>query len=223
MEKFSAQPPKLLTACGRGMSSLHPVGVALGITVPDQSVLFGVSGYLIGASGAALLPTQPATRTRRALLVPRRAVDYLPRFVLVLLLVAATVSLATIVVYIIEPHRTLPTFSGSTSGIFLAIGAAMATGIAVRVVVARSQPVSTQDLVAVDDAMRSQALHTLTGAGLAVTLIGTGSCLLEMGGYANNPWLHVGGGIAGLVAFVGALLAWSFRSSAWQVARPVTL
>jgi hypothetical protein len=204
--------------------SLPSLAFAIGIAIPNagEGILYGVSGYLIGAFVAALLPTQPATRQRRASLVPRRSGDYLPRLALITPAVAIAVSVAASIVYLVEPRRAIPTFFGAETpigGLVLAVVAGAATVIAVRIVVARPQPLNTPELAAVDDAVRTQALHTLTGAGLAVALTGTGSCLFDMGGFATNPWFHSAGWVGGGAALVGALIAWLFRSAPWRVSR----
>jgi protein-S-isoprenylcysteine O-methyltransferase Ste14 len=97
--------------------------------------------------------------------------------------------------------------------------AVIATFIAIRVVVARPQPITTPGLVAIDDAVRTQAVHNLAGAGIAVALLGTSACLFEMGGYASPEWLHITGVIAAFGALAGTMAAWSFRGSPWRVQR----
>jgi hypothetical protein len=122
-------------------------------------------------------------------------------------------------VYQFEPHRSLPSFSGSPYGVALSATAVAATFVAIRILVTRSQPLTTPGLVAVDDALRTQAIHTLAAAGISIAFLGCSSSLLEMGGYASFEWLHVAGGIAGLCALIGAVLGWRFRTAAWHVPR----
>ena len=202
--------------------SLYPVLSAIGVSIPDQSVVYGFVGYLFGAFVSALVPDSPYPhQERRASLVPRRPSDYLPRSALVMPAVAFLVSALAVIVYVLEPRRGEISFSGSPNGIFVAIVAGGATLVAIRIVVARPQPLTTPALVAVDDAKRTQALHTLAGAGIAIAFVGASACLLEMGGYAAPGWLHAMGAIAALCALGGAVSAWTFRGAAWRVRRPM--
>jgi hypothetical protein len=199
--------------------SLVPVLSALGVGIPSQSVIYGLIGYLLGAFVTSLVPTSLGVEVRRASLVPRRPSDYLPRLALITPSLAVGISTLAVIAYVIEPRRAVVNFNGSPAGLAAATIAAAATFIAIRVVVARPQPLTTPGLVAVDDAVRTQAVHTLAGSGIAVALFGTGTCLWAMGGYAAPGWLHVTGIVAGLGALIGALYAWGFRSAPWRVQR----
>ena len=132
---------------------------------------------------------------------------------------AAIVSTLAVLIYEFEPRRAFADFSGTPDGLALTAVAVVATFIAVRVVVARPQPLTNPGLVAIDDAVRTQAVHTLAGAGIAVALLGTSACLFEMGGYASPEWLHITGVIAAIGSLVGTVAAWTFRGSPWRVER----
>jgi hypothetical protein len=199
--------------------SLVPVLSAFGVGIPGPSVVYGLIGYLVGAFVASLVPASIGVEVRRASLVPRRPSDYLPRLALITPALAVFISTAAVITYVVEPRRTVVNFTGSPAGLAAAAIAAAATFTAIRIVVARPQPVTTPDLVAVDDAVRTQAIHTLAGSGIAVALFGTGACLWQMGGYAAAEWLHDIGIVAGVCALVGALYAWGFRSRPWRVER----
>jgi hypothetical protein len=200
--------------------SLYPVLSAVGVGIPDLSVAYGFVGYLLGAFVTAVVSDSPYHhQQRRASLVPRRPSDYLPRGALVMPAVAIVVSALAVIIYVLEPRRTAISFSGSLDGIFAAIAAGGATLVAIRVVVARPQPLTTPALAAVDDAKRTQALHTLAGAGIAIGLVGAAACLFQMGGYAAPGWLHATGAIFGVCALGGAVSAWMFRGRAWRVQR----
>jgi hypothetical protein len=203
--------------------SLYPALSAFGVGIPSQSVVYGLVGYLVGAFVTSLVPGALVEEVRQASLVPRRPRDYLPRIALVTPAVAVVVSTLAVITYVVEPRRTVVNFYGSPDGLAAAAIAAAATFIAIRVVVARPQPLTTPGLVAVDDAVRTQAVHTLAGSGIAVALFGTGACLLQMGGYAAPGWLHITGIVAGACAFAGALYAWMFRSAGWRVDRTMLL
>jgi hypothetical protein len=200
--------------------SVYPVLSAVGVSIPDASVAYGFVGYLLGAFVTAVVSDSPNPhQKRRASLVPRRPSDYLPRGALVMPAVAIVASALAVIIYVLEPRRTAISFGGSVDGIFAAVAAGVATLVAIRVVVARPQPLTTPALAAVDDAKRTQALHTLAGAGIAVALVGTSACLFQMGGYAAPGWLHAAGAIFGVCALAGAVSAWIFRGRAWRVQR----
>ncbi|MDA8358390.1 MAG: hypothetical protein M0Z95_19350 [Actinomycetota bacterium] len=213
--------------CGRlagaaiGLSA-HSVLYALGVSVANQSLFYGIIGYLLGAFVTALVPRARGAQTRQASLAQRRLTDYLPRFAFIALGVAVVVAGLAVAIYELEPRRALPDFSGSsTAGLALVVIVAIVTVVAIRIVVARSQPITSWELVAVDDALRAQAVHTLGGAGLAIALFGASSCLLEMAGYASPTWLHVVGVVAGVAALLGACAAWGLIGASWHVPRTV--
>jgi hypothetical protein len=198
--------------------SAHSVLYAFGVGIPNEGAVYGILGYLLGAFAAALVPG-PRIGVRRASLVPRRPSDYLPRIALYAPGVAVAISAAADLAYYVEPRRAFPNPSGSTGGVVLSAVAAVATLVAVRIVVSRSQPAISQEMIAVDDAMRTQAVHTLAGTGIAIAFIGTASCLFEMGGSASVEWLRYLGVICGICALAMIPAGWGFRRADWQVAR----
>jgi hypothetical protein len=206
-------------ACAALGLSLYPVLYELGVTIPNQSAFYGFTGYLLGAFATALVPGLPPGEARRASLVPRTPGDYLPRTALVMPAVAVAVSTVAVLVFEFEPRRAFADFHGTADGLVLTAVAVVATFFAVRTVVARPQPLTTPGLVAIDDAVRAQAVHTLAGAGIAVALLGTSACLFEMAGYASPEWLHIAGLVAGVGALTGTVAAWTFRRSPWHVER----
>jgi len=197
--------------------SLHPLLYAAGLAIPNDDLYYGVLAYLLGAFVTALVPLARPAGTRRASLVPRRATDYLPRTAFVV--PPATVALCALAVVVcqIEPRRYSLVYGSATGLLVLTAVAVAATLAGIRAVVARSQPVADPVLVAVDDAIRSQAAHTLSGAGTAIALLGAAGALLQMGAYASPAWLHVAGLVAGLAAAAGAVVAWCSIGSAWRV------
>lgn len=210
-----------LSAAAIGLSA-HSVLYAFGASIPNQSSLYGILGYLVGAFGAALIPSIPRTDLLRASLVPRRPSDYLPRIALRAPGISVAVSAAAVLAYYLEPRQAFPDFSGSTAstaGLGISALAAVATFVAVHIVVARPQPVSSSALVAVDDAMRTQAVHTLAGTGIAIAFIGTASCMFEMGGASSVEWVRIIGIVGGVIAFALVAAGWALRRADWQVAR----
>ena len=199
--------------------SLPPVLAGLGVNIPGGGLLYGVIGYLIGAFVAALIPGLQRTEPRRASLVPRRPSDYLPRLALQAPSFAVGASALAVIVYNLEPHQSNVYFTGAPAGLLMTAIAAAGTLLAVRVVVGRAQPMTSADLVAADDAMRTQAIHTLAGAGIAIALFGTAACLFGMGVTASLSWLKVIGVLGGTVALLGSFAAWGFRGAAWRVSR----
>lgn len=211
--------------CGRLIGaaiglSLHPILYALGLSIPNESAIYGVFGYLLGAFVTALVPRSRATGSRSASLFPRRLSDYLPRSVLFAPTAAVGISALAVAVCLLEPRRALPPNTGSTFGLLgVSATAAVATFVAIRIVVARPQPIVNSGLLAVDDAVRTQTLHTLGAAGMAIAFLGAAACLLEMGGNAAPRWLQLTGDYSGLIMLFGSLCAWMFIGSAWRVQR----
>jgi hypothetical protein len=209
-----------LVGAALGLSA-YAVMFGAGVSIPNDGIVYAVVGYLLGAFVTALVPVSKGAGPRRASLVPRSPTDYLPRTALVSPIVAVVVSSVAIVVFEVEPHRLSPTFSGTAIAPAISAIAAAATLIAVKVVVARAQPVTTPGLVAVDDGLRTQALHTIAGSGIAVALIGTALALFEMGGHSAYTWLTILGVVLGICAMMGVVCAWGFRRAAWRVERPI--
>ena len=212
--------------------AMRLAGAAIGLSVPSlafatglhvsSALSLGVAGYLTGAFVASVLPSRPRTRTRSASLLPRRAADYLPRSSLLGPWVAVAVSAGATLVYVLEPRTGNSGAAGLTSVLVVTVVAALASALAVRIVVRRPQPVGSADELAVDDALRAEALHTLTAAGFAIGLLGTAGSLFVMGGYASNHLVRAAGVVAGFTAFAGAIVAWFFRIGYWTVSRTFT-
>jgi hypothetical protein len=144
------------------------------------------TGYLVGATVAELTRRRPgAPRVRAAALVPRRLGDYLPAWMpwierVVALVVVGLTPLA---------GRTVP---GRSPRVDLAIAAGVAAvgvvamvEVALRWMVGRPQPVASPDELAVDDALRSTAIHRAAGAGLAALLFLLGR---QLGSSVGRPW-----------------------------------
>ena len=83
--------------------------------------------------------------------------------------------------------------------------------------VQRPQPFTQPDLVAADDAIRSQSVHSAAGSGLAMLLLCLGTQLIWLAQSDNNvlrwtTWLP---GVARWVVSVGVCLYYGHR--AWWV------
>jgi hypothetical protein len=200
--------------------SIHPVLYVIGLEIPNDSAYYGVIGYLLGAFLVALLPRNVGIGVRRASLAPRRLQDYLPAGALVAPAFAVGLSALSVVVYHVEPGRVpFGSSDGTTVALGISVVAALATLTAIRFVVSRAQPVATQELVAVDDAMRTHAVHIFGGAGTAIAYLGAAACLFAMGLHAAPTWLYVTGQVAAVAALAGALGAWAFIGTPWRVPR----
>jgi hypothetical protein len=170
------------------------------------------TGYLAGAALAELTRRRPGARPiRSAALVPRRLRDYLPAWMLLTYRGVALVVLALTPVAA-RPDPGLPPPPGSASpssaaqavvsGI-AAVGIAVLVELALRAMVRRGQPVASPDELAVDDALRSTAVHRTAGAGLAALLFLLGHQMAIL----NGRW-WVLGGLAYLLFYGLALGVW---------------
>ena len=154
------------------------IGAALGSKfLEDQLFPLVYLGYLAGALYAELALVRPTGGGRRqATLVPRELEDYLPRRLLVAQRVlAALVAASAVAVLLVSFERQGDAFDGSPRptaavvGVF-AVVLAFALERLERWLVQRPQPFTAPDLIAADDAIRSQSVHSLAGAGLATLL-----------------------------------------------------
>jgi hypothetical protein len=139
-------------------------------------------GYLLGAAAAEVWALRPQRGSvRSASLSPRSITDYVPRLAVLFVRLAPVI---TAVVLVIAPTMTYqfgpgPGFEGpdSTREWGALIGWTVASlvlwvlvEVTARRIVRRPQPITSENLVAADDAIRSTSLHCLIGAGLAMML-----------------------------------------------------
>jgi hypothetical protein len=202
--------------------SLYNVLFGLGVTIPSDGLIYGVVGYLLGAFVTGLIPLHKESGVRKASLVPRLPRDYLPRIALVAPILPVAASALAILAYELEPRPELVTFSGSVVGLPVAAVAVAATYVAIRIVVSRPQPITSPGFTAIDDALRTQAVHTLSGAGLAIAFLGMATCMFAMAGHSSFEWLRITGVVLGIVALAGMGAAWGFRRAEWHVRRVVS-
>ena len=174
-------------------------------------------GYLLGAAAAEVWAFRPEPGARRAAsLSPRRITDYVPRYSIVTLrlttiaivLLAATwsiIPLGFIPRGIRHPHR--PDLAIVLSWTVAAVVIWALVEATARRIVRRAQPITTPELVAADDAIRSTAMHGLIGAGLALVLgilsSGAGDWMRVV-----DSDLHPLFTIVTIVAWWGGLFAW---------------
>jgi hypothetical protein len=135
-------------------------------------------GYLAGALYAELsLVRLAAAGERTASLVPRELTAYLPRRLLVaqrglgLFIAISAVAAAALPYGHASPENASPHGAGVlAAGV---VGVAFTVGLerVQRWVVRRPQPFTEPALVAADDAIRAQSVHSLAGSGLAVLLV----------------------------------------------------
>jgi hypothetical protein len=138
------------------------------------------AGYLLGAAAAEAWAFRPQLGARRtASLSPRLITDYVPRYSIVVMraTTAAIVSFAVAWRYIplrrpiLHESRVLrPDLGKAVVWTIVASVVALVVEATARRIVRRPQPVTSRELVVVDDAIRSTAMHGLMGAGLALQL-----------------------------------------------------
>jgi hypothetical protein len=162
---------------------LRTLGVLAGLVLPYLLiVVFGLPdlsyagwqfvfvGYLLGALYAEVALVRPAQG--RAFLVPRTLGDYLPARLLlaqralgIVLVVGATAAFVVVDGVAYGPGRPwlmVPAVTGV---------ALLALELLQRWVVRRPQPMWSPSLVAADDAIRSQSVHSIAGSGIALGLV----------------------------------------------------
>lgn len=146
-----------------------------GSAAPYAGPMEAYIGYLLGALAAELTTARPAATGRRsASLAPRELEGYLSRRLLLAQRALAVVVVIGIFVTGLVPYpsaATTPAWSGLAAGAAFFGAFAVALEIVERWIVRRPQPFTSASLVAADDAIRAQSLHTVAGAGLALLLL----------------------------------------------------
>lgn len=194
---------------------------SLGLDNPRVSGFWALPGYLIGAAYAELRLNRPLGRQRAASLAPRRLGDYLPRRLLRAQRVAGVFSALGALAALLTQADDLDTNAGAVI-VAGGVGAALAIALELveRHIVARPQPVVAPDLVAADDAIRSQSIHSVAGSGLAIVILCLVSVGLALAEGLDEPLRSVLLVVLFLFAWVGALGAWLYYGHrAWRVPR----
>jgi hypothetical protein len=186
-------------------------------------------GYLAGAVYAELALVRPVAAGRRvAALVPREVGDYLPRRLIVAQWALALAAVAVAAgVFLVDFERD-PAAGNDGSPYVVALGlagTAALLGVALPRaecwLVQRPQPFAQPDMVAADDAIRSQAVHSLASSGLAIELVCLAATLGVLSRSDVEPlrWTMPVAAVAGLVAAVWTCVHYGHRG--WRVRRAV--
>lgn len=180
---------RLLRICGALAGVLLPTLVELiwhgelvilgfhsdGSAAPYAGPMEAYIGYLLGALVAEVSLARPRAPGRRsASLAPRELGDYLPRRLLLGQRALGVAVVLGIVVTGLVPYSSAasdPDWPALAGGAAFFGAFAVALEVVERWIVRRSQPFTSASLVAADDAIRAQSVHTLAGAGLALLLL----------------------------------------------------
>jgi hypothetical protein len=206
-------------------------GAAFGINgLSNTQLEFVFFGYLVGALYAELALVRPAGGERRvATLSPRELEAYLPqRLLLAQRVLPAVIVLAAALTFLV-PYRTgaKPSAGSVHVSMVVVAGLAVILGLGLlaleRWLIQRPQPFAAPDLIAADDAIRSQSVHSLAGSGVALLLLGLGATLFALAlsdvrVLRATMWAPA---VACLFLSIGACLYYGHR--AWRVRRGGTV
>jgi hypothetical protein len=192
---------------------------------PFQGPITILLGYLAGALLAEVSLARPFNREQRsASLVPRELDDYLPRRLLYAQrALGATAILGTLLVGVVpfDPSRAAEPSWG-----VLVVGAGILAAFTVglehleRWLVRRAQPFTSPALVAADDAIRAQSVHSLAGSGIALLLFMCSGLALAVT-QSDVAALRLTMWFPAAVAFgLGLRACGDVAGRAWRVRRP---
>ena len=151
-------------------------------------------GYLVGALYAEVALVRPVGGARRsASLVPRRLDDFLGRRVLWAqrgLAASAALAAVTSLALPFDPPEMRPSWVVVAGFAVYAAGFAATLEAFQRWIVRRPQPYSDPSVIAADDAIRSQSVRSMAGAGISVLLLMSagGSLLLAVSDVTVLRW-----------------------------------
>jgi hypothetical protein len=201
---------------------LHVAGVGADGMSPGELGLVFV-GYLAGAVCAEVAVSRPFDPARRsAALLPRELTDYLPRRLLWLqrgLAAAFVLGTAALPLVPYGPSSATPTWGAVAVVAAIVVAAAAGLERLELWVVRRAQPFVSEPLLAADDAIRAQSVHSLAGAGVAFlcfacSLVAFMLASSDVAVLRQTMWLP------GIVALLGAVTACQYCGDrAWRVRR----
>jgi hypothetical protein len=181
-------------------------------------------GYLLGALYAEVMQPRPvAGAARKASLAPRELDAYLSRrVILAQRALTAVVALGLLAIGVVPVPASFST--PSFASLALAAAVVVAFGAALEAIerwlVRRPQPFTSRSLVATDDAIRAQSIHSLAGAGVALLLLGCSGVALGLQA-SEVEVLHVTMLLPAAVCVVLALFVWrGIGERPWRVRRP---
>jgi hypothetical protein len=179
--RFRALPPALAWTI-TGLPLLTGEPLPFGVD-PTSVVIYA---YFTGAALAVLTMrgNHPQSRTRQARLTPRAVDDYLATHVRRLLWGTSALVLALLPTYAAVAawarRQEGPTIGDAVvpvtevaGVVVVALAVALVSEFAQRRLVARPQPVTSPDLIAADDALRSASVAAAAGAGVVVVAFAT--------------------------------------------------
>jgi hypothetical protein len=181
---------------------------------------------LAGALYAEVALVRPHGDFRRAALVRRELTDYLPSRLVRAQRILPALAVAIAVVLPFLSYERTSRSGGDASARSAAIGLAVVAvilGFALeriqRWLIERPQPFSAPDMVAADDAIRSQSVHSLAGAGIAIELLclAAGFQAIGMSDVHTLRWTMW---IAAVLCLFGAIYSCLYYGHrAWRVRR----
>lgn len=179
MVRWYLRNARVLRTLGALAGLFLPVLVAMALGLPDEGNLVWVFvGYLLGALYAELSLVRPLPDGKRAAsLVPRALTDYLPRGLRFTQRALGGIVTAGFVALAFVPFDVPGSMQVRPDLWVLAVGSASGLGLAVGLerlqtwLVRRPQPFTDPTLVAADDAIRSQSVHSLSGSGIAIEFL----------------------------------------------------
>jgi hypothetical protein len=212
---------------GIGLPPLAFAAFGIGETRVPQDWTWIFVGYLVGALYAELSLVRPrGAGPRSASVVPRDLDQYLPAR---MLRAQRGVGLAAVIgAFVVGglPYgeRSQGAEPPNTAMILVLglIAAAFAVGLErlQRWLIERPQPFTDPELLAADDAIRSQSVHSLAGSGIAVLLLLAGTMCWAMSA-SDLQVLRWVMWVPAVLSFLAALYACLyFGHRAWRVRRP---
>lgn len=182
-------------------------------------------GYLAGALAAEVSHVRPVDRARRVASLARRELsDYLPRRAVLAQRGLAAAAGAGFLAIGFVPYGDAVSNPG-TAGLAGAAVAMLAFAAGLewieRWLVQRPQPYTTAALIAADDAIRTQSIRAVAGAGLALLLLAACGAALALQG-SEEPVLRAVMPVPAAVCLIlSVLAAQDVADASWRVQRSV--